>query len=381
MSSPLRPLHVGKFLPPPFAGMETHVDTLLRAIANESAPTLVASEPTGRQSHPLEGLPYRVISVPYYGMVASVPLCPGMLKAVRTEYRQGRANLMHVHAPNPWGDMAILRAPKDLPVVMTWHSDIVRQRTLLRFYGSVQQAALRRADRILVFTPNHYESSAQLHVERLDQKIEFVPIGIDFDALDNTLSDTRVQAELQQWVQGRPLILTVGRHVYYKGYNHLLAAMARLRSDAVLLMVGTGPLLADLQRQCQELGLGARVRFMGEVDRAALVTALRQCDLFCLPSIERAEAFGIASAEAMACGKPTVVCDLRNGVNFLNRAGETSLIAPPRDEAALADALDTLARDAGLRERMGAAARAWVRARFDIAAMREGTLALYRKLV
>jgi rhamnosyl/mannosyltransferase len=157
--------------------------------------------------------------------------------------------------------------------------------------------------------------------------------------------------------------------------------MARLRSDTVLVMIGTGVLTEDLQRQAQEAGIGERVLFMGEVDNAQLASAMHACDFFCLPSIARSEAFGIASAEAMSCGKPTIVCHLGNGVNYLNRDGETSLAVAPRDVAALAEAIDTLALDAGLRARMGARAQGWVHGEFGVAAMKRGMIDLYESLL
>jgi glycosyltransferase involved in cell wall biosynthesis len=110
------------------------------------------------------------------------------------------------------------------------------------------------------------------------------------------------------------------------------------------------------------------------------VSAIHHCDVFCLPSVEQTEAFGIASAEAMAWAKPTVVCELGNGVNYLNRHGTTGLAVPPRDPAALADALDSLVADAGLRARMGTAAREWVRGEFSITAMKTGMIRLYEAL-
>lgn len=382
MSPLIRPLHVGKFVPPPFAGMETHVDTLLRAISSDAASTLVASEPSPRRLVDTAAFqPYRVLPIRSYATVASVPLSPGVLTAAKREIQSGRCNLMHVHAPNPWGDLAAIAAPTDTPVVMTWHSDIVRQQTLLKFYGKVQQKALQRADRIIVFTPKHFESSRQLRMPGLERKVVTVPIGIDFDRLDAAVADLDCQASIRSWAAGRPVLLTVGRHVYYKGYQHLIAALKGMRSDAVLVMIGAGPLSADLQRLAGELGVAARVKFMGEVDETTLAAALRLCDVFCLPSIEQSEAFGIASAEAMACGKPTVVCQLHNGVNYLNQEGLTSLVTPPRDEAALRDALDLMVRDESMRLRFGAAARGWVRSEFALSAMRDGTLDLYRSLL
>lgn len=376
----IRPLHIGKFVPPPYAGVEAHVDTLMRSLQPEVQATLLAAEsPAGAAAH--AGLPYRLLTARAYGKLASATLSPGVLPLARRELSSGRCNLLHIHAPNPWGDLAALGCARELPVVMSWHSDIVRQRQLMKVYQYIQRGVLRRVDRIIVFTPRHYDCSAQLHQLDVAAKIAYVPMGIDFAGLAPVHADAAMTARLQSWGAGRPLLLTVGRHVAYKGYEHLLAAIARLRSEAVLVMVGAGVLTPALQQQARELGLAQRVLFLGEVERAALVAALHVCDVFALPSIAPSEAFGIASAEAMACGKPTVVCELGNGVNYLNRAGETSLVVPPKEVPALADALDALALDAGLRRRMGSAASAWVRGEFSLEAMKQGTLAVYRSLI
>lgn len=381
MNPEIRPLHVGKFVPPPYAGVEAHIDTLLRTLAPQAQATLLAGESPAAGAAAVAGLPYRVLVARSYGKLASATLSPGVPWLARRELLSGRSNLLHVHAPNPWGDLAALLSPKRVPMVMTWHSDIVRQQQLLRFYRYIQQRSLARADRIIVFTPKHYESSEQLHQLDLTSRIAYVPTGIDFEVLDPGRADPAVTDQLKAFATGRPMLLSVGRHVYYKGYEYLLAALARVRSEAVLVMVGAGVLTASLRQQAQELGIGQRVLFLGEVRPAVLVAAMHACDVFCQPSIAPSEAFGIASAEAMACGKPTVVCQLNNGVNYLNREGETSLVVPPMEVPALADALDTLALDPGLRHRMGLAARAWVRSEFSMEAMKQGTLAVYRSLL
>jgi rhamnosyl/mannosyltransferase len=378
--SEIRPLHVAKFVPPPYAGVEAHADTLLRTLLPEVQGTLVAGE-WAAHPHGHEPMPYRVLRARAFGTIGNLPFSPGVVQHVRRELRSGRCNLLHLHAPNPLGDAAALVCSRKVPVVMTWHSDIVRQQTLLKFYRPVQRRALQRADRIVVFTPKHYDSSAQLHQVDVSAKVVKVPIGIDFSRLDAAGGDPQVRAAIDDFARGRPVALTVGRHVYYKGYEYLLAAMARLRAEAVLVMIGTGVLTDDLRRQAAELGIAARVLFLGETKDAGLVSAMHACDFFCLPSIEPSEAFGIASAEAMSCGKPTIVCELRNGVNYLNRDGVTSLTVPPRDVAALADAIDTLAGDAALRARMGAAAARWVNDEFSVAAMKREMTALYRSLL
>jgi rhamnosyl/mannosyltransferase len=378
---PLRPLHLGKMIPPPYAGMEAHVHTLLTALSADAECTLVASDTLPSRDPNPPPLPYRVLAAKSYGSLASAIVSPALMGLVDREFAAGRANLLHVHSPNPWGDLAVLRAPRNVPTVMTWHSDIVRQRVLLQGYGRFQQRALARVDRIVVFTPATYRSSEQLNVADLSHKVVPVPVGIDYAELDRPERDAALLERLERWARGRPMFLTVGRHVYYKGYDHLLGAMSRGCADVVLVMIGAGPLTAALQRQVHELGLSRRVLMLGEVSPTALVTALHRCDVFCLPSIAPSEAFGLATAEAMACGKPALVCELNNGVNYLNKAGVTSVVVPPRDEAALADAIDTMARDEAMRLRMGAAARQWVRSEFSVKTMREGMLALYRDLM
>lgn len=379
--SSLRPLHVGKFVPPPYAGIESHVNTLLRALAPAVQSTLVASSPVGRPRRAPGDEPYRILACRSFGTIASVAITPSLVPTVQRELSSGRSNLLHIHAPNPWGDLAALRCHMDTPVVMTWHSDIVGKPALFRLYEGMQGRSLRRVDRILLFTPKHLEGSTQLKLRGIEHKFVQVPIGIDFAALDATSPDPEATEWIDRWSAGRRIILSAGRLVHYKGYEYLIDAMAKLRSDAKLLLIGTGPLRSALKRRVDERGLQERIHFMGEVPPAVLTAALRRCDLFTLPSIEQSEAFGIASAEAMAFGMPTVVCELHNGVNYLNLAGRTSLVTPPRDVPALADALDTLMLDDALRERMGAAAREWVRSEFDVDVMRDATLRLYRDLI
>jgi len=374
-----RPVHVGKFFPPPHAGVEAHVDTLLRSMIGRAEPTLVAGLTPGR-SLAGEALPYRAVPVPAFGRIASVTVSPGVVGAVQAQLRSGRANLLHIHAPNPWGDWAALAVAPTVPVVLSWHSDIVRQKKLLALYRGVQRRVLRRVDRIIVFTPMHYSSSEQLHQLDVADKVEIVPMGIDTSRFD-VVARAPLPETLERFVAGKTLVLTIGRHVYYKGYEQLIDAFASVDPKAALVMVGAGPLTTALQQRIDANGLGARVRLVGEVGDATLISLLHRCDVFTLPSIEPSEAFGIAAAEAMACGKPTVVCELGNGVNFLNQAGRTSLVVPPRDVPALSAAIDRLVSDQSLRRELGERGRRRIRDEFSLEIMAERTLRIYESLL
>lgn len=373
-------LHVGKFIPPPQAGIEAHTDTLLRALQPHIPVGLIAARsPIDPQAH--QSLPYPVWTCRSWGKLDAVTVSPGVLTQALSLIRSGHVRLLHLHLPNPWADVLALLAPRTLPIVASWHSDIVRQRRLLQLYGPIQRAALRRFDRIVVATQGHLDSSCQLLQgdSRRRHRVRVVPYGIDLSDLvpDNAEPNT-VQA-LREWQGNAPLIATVGRHVYYKGYTQLLLAMAKLTSRARLVMVGHGPNTSALQAQAADLGIADRVLWLTSASRRDVVAVLRTCDVFTLPSIEPSEAFGLASAEAMACGKPTVVCRLRNGVDCLNVQGQTSLLVPPRDVDALAAALDRLLLDPDLRARMGEQAARWIRSQFTVHHMVHAMLDVYRE--
>ena len=166
--------------------------------------------------------------------------------------------------------------------------------------------------------------------------------------------------------------------MYYKGFEYLIDAMEST-SGARLLLGGTGPLSESLRQRAAASRACDRITFVGRIPDADLPAYYQACDVFCMPSVERSEAFGIVQIEAMAAGKPVVCCELGNGVTYVNRHGVTGLVVPPRDVPALAGALRSLIGDGALRARLGAQGRARVDAEFSMEALRRGTLKVYRE--
>lgn len=373
-------LHVGKYLPPPDAGIENHIDLLLRGLAPHARCGLVAAaSPTVPDGH-LQ-YPYAVWPAKNFGKWDAVTLSPSVLTTAWKLLWRRQVGLLHVHLPNPWADLIVMGVPRGVPVIVSWHSDIVRQKRWLRWYRPLQQNTLRRATKVIVATEAHWRSSSQLRFDGIESKLAIVPYGIDAEALTWPHADPDTYERVRRFAAGRPVIATVGRHIYYKGYPWLLQAFAALKTNAVLVMVGQGPLTVELRQQAQQLGIAANILWLEALPRSGVVAVLHACDVFTLPSVEPAEAFGLASAEAMACGKPTVVCSLGNGVDELNRHGHTSLRVPPRDSAALTAALDLLLQDHAMRQRLGQAARQWVMDRYSSTAMVKSMLALYREVM
>jgi rhamnosyl/mannosyltransferase len=171
-------------------------------------------------------------------------------------------------------------------------------------------------------------------------------------------------------------LLFVGRLRYYKGVNYLLEALP-LIPGAHLTIVGTGPKEDEWKNLAKRLGLGERVRWMGDVPDDELAGYYEACDVFVLPCSERSEAFGAVQLEAMAAGKPVVSCDVNTGVAWVNQNEITGLVVPPKSSEALAGAIMRLLEDEALCRRMGGAARARVEKEFSVERMVEQVLAVY----
>jgi glycosyltransferase involved in cell wall biosynthesis len=312
---------------------------------------------------------------------ASTPVALGMYSALKAEARREDApDVFNLHFPYPWGETAFqLADPRRtdrsrLPLVVTYHSDIVRQRMLGALYAPLLRRLMDRADLVIATSPDMVEHSAVL--SRVSEKCRVVPFGLDPARYKATPAVVERAFELRM-PHDRPIVLFVGRLIYYKGADVLLRAMRDV--DADLVMIGKGPLEADLRREAEVAGIADRVTFLKPVDDDELVAWYHAADVFCLPSVARSEAFGLVQMEAHASGTPVVSTTLTTGVPFVNRDGVTGLTVPPGDSEALAEALSELVADEGLRARMGAAARERVLREFTIDRMVDQTIAVYEE--
>lgn len=365
-----RVLHVYKDFYPVPGGIEGHIRDLtarLRALGI-AASVLVTAPDRRTRWEVLFGVP-----VTKAGRLAELASTPISFRLCLELWRSD-ADIYHLHFPYPLGEVAYLLRPRGR-LVITYHSDIVRQRTLLQLYRPLLGRLLRRADAILVTSPQYLRSSPFLRP--VAAKCRVVPLGIDpgrFDAFD----PDRVAAWRAKL--GSPLVLFVGRFRYYKGLDCLVEAL-RLVPAARLALVGDGPEGPRLRRLVAEYGLGSRVAFLGALPDEELPALYRAADVYVLPATERSEAFGISLLQAMAAGLPVVTTELGTGTSHVNRHGETGLVVPPRDPGALAAALAELLADPQRRRAMGAAGRRRVEAEFTLDRMVAEVLRVYREVL
>jgi glycosyltransferase involved in cell wall biosynthesis len=379
--SPKRVLHFYKDFDPPVVG---GIERMIRWTATRTArrPGVEVKVLVARPADPAlaEGLPDReviqgveVIRLPTRGRPGGAPLFAGVLRALRDL----KPDLIHLHHPCPTCDLALWRlsARERPPFVVTWHSDVVRQKLAYRAYQPLQRWMLRHAAFVMPTSERYLASSAQLAPAR--EKCRVVPLGIDFDEAVPPPDPVRVAAWRER-LGPEPVVLFVGVLRYYKGLHDLLDAWARVASPAKLVIAGAGPLRDELEARAKALGSrGASVVFAGRVDDPDAAALRSLASVAVLPSHLRAEAFGLSQVEAMAAGLPVIACDLDTGVPEVNRHDVSGLIVPPRDPAALADALDALLRDGALRERLGQGARERARSLYGADRMEEEIFRVY----
>ena len=175
-------------------------------------------------------------------------------------------------------------------------------------------------------------------------------------------------------------VLFLGCLRAYKGIPFLLEAMARL-ANARLVIAGDGAQRDALKEMARELGLGERVHFAGRVSEAEAVALLRAAAVFVLPAHQRSEAFGLCQIEAMACGLPVISTDLPTGVPEVNKHGESGLIVPPADPAALAGAIEALLKDPARRRELGEGGRHRAQTLYRAERMAEDVARVYREVL
>lgn len=368
----MRVVHVFKdYYPPTTGGIEQHMALLCSGLApHADVSVLVPSRSRRRVAEYVDGV--RVIRVPEFGRYAAVPLCPTM----PAELGRLEPDIVHLHFPNPMGDVSYLLRGRRAALVVSYHADVIRQRALLPLYRPVLDALFARADRVIAGAPEYIASSALLTRHRA--KCVVIPYGVRTAAFALRDGEAR-EVERVRAHYGAPLVLFVGVLRPYKGVDVLLDAMGGVPARA--LIVGHGPKREALESRARRLGLENRVAFLGEVPPARLRILLHACDAFVLPSIDRREAFGIAQLEAMACGRPVVASDLPTGIRLVNRHEETGLLVPPADPAALRGALNRLLGDPSLAARLGRAAQAQVERDFTAERMVAAVLALYHHML
>lgn len=282
------------------------------------------------------------------------------------------ADVVHYQFPWPFGDVLHMLWGRGKPSVVSYQSDIVRQKQLMRFYAPLMNRFLRSVDRVVATSPGYSRSSVVL--QSLPRPPAVIPNGIDEDtypAVDPART-ARWRAEL-----GEGFFLFVGVLRYYKGLYTLLEAAKGF--EARIVVAGDGPEAARLTAQLRGEGI-RNVTLLGQVSEEDKIALLSLCRAFVFPSHVRSEAFGMSLVEAAMCSRPMISCEIGTGTSYINEDGVTGWTVPPGEAAPLLAAMRKLHEDADLAREMGRKARARYEALFTARHMARAYLEIYEAL-
>ena len=367
----MRILQVGKYYCPVVGGMESVIRDLAEGLHLRKVETevLCANNSMAHQDSIVAGV--NVSRCSRWGVIAGTAISPDMIWSLTK--RINSYDIVHIHHPNPIATLALLLARPQCKVVLHWHSDIVKQKFLLRVYSPLLEWQLKRADAIVATSPNYAETSPYLLANR--RKTNIVPIGINPQRLH---INGRLLEKLRTRFQGKKIVFSLGRMTYYKGFQFLVEAMKYLPENVVVLLGGSGELKDGLGLLSRRLGVMDRVVFLGHIDDDDLAAYYKLCNVFCLPSIARSEAFGVVLLEAMAHRKPLVTTSIRgSGMSWINVDGLTGLVAAPENPMELGSALGRLLDDTAFADQCGENARARFDRMFTSDTMVEGIMRIY----
>lgn len=312
-----------------------------------------------------------VVKVASFGTLASTSLTPSMPIVLRTLLKKERPDIVHLQFPDPMAHLAYsLCGKKKSKLVISWHSDIVKQKRLFYFYKVFLNSILKKADAVIVHS-EALKFSSQLKV--VDQnKIHVIPIGVE----TLKINDHNLRRSMPKGF----ILFSFGRHVGYKGFDYLIKAVSLLPEDCYLFLAGSGPDTDKLEELVLNLNLQNRVFILGHVSDEILGSYINACDVFCFPSISQNEAFGISQVEAMQLGKPVVGFELHNGTTEVNLNDITGMVVENKNIAAFARAILTLKSDKNYLAKLGAQAKLRSCTIFSVRKMIAATSAVYESL-
>jgi O-antigen biosynthesis rhamnosyltransferase len=365
-------LHVYKtYYPDTFGGIEQVIAQLARALASrghENRIFTLSPNPTPPVLQRPEAEVYRSRTTIE---VASNPVSIGALADFKAQLEW--ADVVHYQFPWPFGDLLHVCCGRRKPSIVSYQSDVVRQKWLRHVYSPLMNHFLRSVDMVVATSPEYRETSAVL--AHLRTPLRVIPNGIDeasFPPLD--------PARLAHWRErlGGEFLLFVGVLRYYKGLHTLVEACDGFPGQVVI--AGDGPQAGVLRVEVAARKL-SNLQLIGKVSDPDKVCLLRLCRGFVLPSHLRSEAFGMSLVEAAMFGKPMVSCEIGSGMSYINRDGVTGWTVPPESPAALRERMLRLLRDPDEAARMGAAARQRFETLFTAEAMASAYEAAYRELL
>ena len=365
-------LHVYKTaLPESMGGVERFLDDLAQGTSQLGAQNKIFCLASRPAEKPIQFNGYEIVQAKQHLFFSSTGISFSAFRKFRDLSKW--ADVIHYHFPNPFGDLLHFSLGTKKASVITYHSDIIRQKWMVKFYQPLRDRFLQSADKIVATSPNYFKTSPVL--EKFKDKLSVIPIGIDTDEFE-----TPERERVDYWRCRLPqsFFLFVGAMRYYKGLNVLLDALKG--TDIEVVLAGIGGIESEIKSRVTALGL-KNIIFLGWVNDDDKKAILSLCEGFVFPSYLRSEAFGIALLEAAAAGKPLISCEIGTGTSYINIHEETGLVVQPGSPEELRNAMKYLKDHPQIAAKMGVAARTRAKTLFFPEKQQQAYMNLYRSLV
>lgn len=368
----MKVLHLGKFCPPTEGGIENFSYDLIEYLNKKGINTDLIC--FGESTKKFNYKNFNILQCKMISKIQSAPLSYDyyrIFNEVEKNY-----DIIHIHSPNTLAEVLTLNSNKK--IIIHWHSDIVKQKLLYFFYKVIQKIVIKKSDIIICTSQEYLNKSDQL--KNFKNKVVIIPLGLNQDRLKvySFGEDNDINFQFEK-IKGKKIVLSVGRLVIHKGFKYLIKAGKYISEDAVILIVGGGPLYQNLKKMVVSEKLENKVFLLGPIGSIKIKYLLKFCDIFCLPSIM--ESFGLVLLEALYFGKPLITTNLeKSGMNYINHDGITGLIVPPKDPVSLANAINKLLSDKKMYETFSKNALDRFK-EFEISSIGDKIIDLYKNVI
>ncbi len=382
----MRIVHLAKYHSPFYGGMESHVESIASKQAKLGADvTILCVNSFDRKAKLSQRTKteitfkedrLQVIKVRRLFSFLKIDFCPSLIFYI-LYFSKLPDTIFHVHTPNPTMLIALVLTGNFNNLVVTHHSDIIKQRFVKYLFRPIEHLIYSQAKIVLTTSKNYQHGSKFLRLYQ--DKLGVLPLGLDLSTFANPPQSTLDRAQALKDKYGDVIWLAVGRLVYYKSFHIALSALQYV--PGTLLIVGTGPLKDKLQKLAHQLNVADRVIWLGKTNESDLVAAYHAATALWFPSNVRSEAFGIVQVEAMASGCPVINCQIPgSGVPWVCRDEEEGLTLPINDPYRFAMAARRILTETGLRERLSQGARQRAE-KFGDVLMAQRSLGIYQQVL
>lgn len=333
-------LHLGKYYPPKYGGIETVSKQIVEHSGKDFFNTIIFF---GKKNKKEKHSNFKKIETKTLFKIFSQPFSFNYI--IETISQIKYHDLIHLHCPNILAYLAIILSfifnkNHKKKLIIHWHSDIINQKFLYIFIKPIETLILKKATRIISSSEEYLVSSNA--ISKYFYKTIIVPYGSE---INNQIASGTFKNKINKICKNKKIVLSVGRNVIYKGYIYLIESLEYLDKDTIIIIAGNN--FKNIKNSIND----KRLFIFENLSSGEINYLFSISDLFCLPSISRAEAFGIVLIEALSHKLPLITTDIKgSGINSVNIKNVTGLICRKENSIELAKSINYIFKNPNVKK-------------------------------